>query len=140
MTDYRNDATRETKAEMARNDRLNNTLYGRGLLDAEQMNIGRFAKPPYSKSPLPEYPKLPESSPWSHDPVGDEAPLGLDISAVPEVGEAFEIAASLANSASDETISPDAGAKGPVDPVAHHPAVDPGPAPLQPKLLRRALR
>jgi len=36
------------------------------------------------------YPPLPETSPWASDPVGQEPPIGIDLSA-PVVGEGFEI-------------------------------------------------
>jgi hypothetical protein len=45
--------------------------------------------------PLVEYPALPSNSPWHHDPVPPEEPLGVDLSAAPIVGEPHEIAASL---------------------------------------------
>jgi hypothetical protein len=44
------------------------------------------------------YPALPPNSPWARDPVPDEPPIGIDISAAPVVGECHEITASLAES------------------------------------------
>ena len=58
---------------------------------------GRWAKPTQvsGKDPATLYPKLPTTSPWSNDPVPPEAPLGIDISEPPIVGESWEVEASL---------------------------------------------
>jgi hypothetical protein len=92
---FHNNASQATKREMLRQDKLNNTLYGRAQLEIEQLNTGRFAKANPSHSALPEYPKLPENSPWANDPVPPEEPLGIDVEATPVVGEAFEVQASI---------------------------------------------
>ena len=57
----------------------------------------------------PTYPRLPASSPWAErDPVPDEPPIDIDVSAMPIVGEPHEVAASLARSQSGEGIDPPA--------------------------------
>jgi len=134
---FRNNASQATKGEMLRQDKLNNTLYGRGLLELEQSNTGRFARLKSSKSPLPEYPPLPETSPWHHDPVGQEAPLGFSVENVAFCGDTVvELIASV------ESI-PDVGARPETEaPSASSPAhvLSPSPVPQNPKLLRRPLR
>jgi hypothetical protein len=47
------------------------------------------------KDPATLYPKLPTSSHWSNDPVPPEAPLGIDVTETPIVGESFEVEQSL---------------------------------------------
>jgi hypothetical protein len=42
-------------------------------------------------APVPQYPPLPQNSPWSNDPVPSEEPLGYSVHEHPVVGEAFEI-------------------------------------------------
>jgi hypothetical protein len=37
------------------------------------------------QSAVPKYPELPANSPWHHDPVPDEPPLGYAIDAMPEL-------------------------------------------------------
>jgi hypothetical protein len=44
---------------------------------------------------VPQYPRLPSSSPWSGDPVGVEPPLGIDVNFQEPCGEAFEVERSL---------------------------------------------
>ena len=52
--------------------------------------------------PLVEYPALPPNSPWARDPVPDEPPIGVDLSAAPIVGEPHEIATSLGKANLDD--------------------------------------
>jgi hypothetical protein len=49
------------------------------------------------------YPRLPEGSPWSHDPVPPEAPLGFSVEDVEPCGTSAEIAASLDRLGSGES-------------------------------------
>jgi hypothetical protein len=54
---------------------------------AEEMLLasGRFKDEVAAKVPtLPNYPKQPENSPWSNDPVGQEPPLGFKIDQMSE--------------------------------------------------------
>jgi hypothetical protein len=44
------------------------------------------------------YPRLPETSPWATEPVGQEPPLGLDVNAVEPCGTYFEIQQSIERS------------------------------------------
>jgi hypothetical protein len=44
---------------------------------------------------VPQYPRLPASSPWASDGVGVEQPLGIDVNAMEPTGNAHEIEAGL---------------------------------------------
>jgi hypothetical protein len=68
------------------------TYYGRAQLDLEAELGGRFARP---KPLVGEVPRQPEGSPWAHDPVGPEPPLGYSIDAMEPVGAPHEIERSL---------------------------------------------
>jgi hypothetical protein len=65
---------------------------------------GRFAvsdQPPrhvVGSTPAPRYPAGPN---WSADPTGVEPPLGVPIDQMEPVGEAFEVAKSLAEACDD---------------------------------------
>ncbi len=52
-------------------------------------NQGRFARAQGKPTMAVEYPRLPASSPWSHDPVPNEESLGFDINEVPDLGDAL---------------------------------------------------
>jgi hypothetical protein len=47
--------------------------------------------------PATMYPRQPEGSPWSGDPVPPEGPLGYEIHACEPVGEPHELRASIEN-------------------------------------------
>jgi hypothetical protein len=56
-----------------------------------------------------KYPRLPETSPWHHDPLPAEEPLGLDVNAMVPTGEPHEVQASidkLGGAPSDDMSSP----------------------------------
>jgi hypothetical protein len=59
-------------------------------------------------TPAANYPALPASSPWSHDGVGQEPPLGIEINAMEPVGEVFEVERSLAELAASNDAPIDA--------------------------------
>jgi|SRR5215813_5385385 len=63
------------------------TFFGRAIAEAQQ-GPGRFANAEHSMVTAagPTYPRLPASSPWSHDPVPAEPPLGFAIDAMPPLG------------------------------------------------------
>jgi hypothetical protein len=97
---FRNDTSQKERAEVLRNDRRNQTLHGRASSDLDLENSGRFAKPhAVIGVDAPDYPKLPASSPWHHDPVPPEEPIGVSIDAHEPVGEIGEIQASLDDTA-----------------------------------------
>jgi hypothetical protein len=52
---------------------------------------GRFAaiepRTIVGSAPTYQAPRQPEGSPWHHDPVPDEEPLGIDVTATPDIGE-----------------------------------------------------
>jgi hypothetical protein len=52
---------------------------------------GRFAT---LALPTVEVPRLPEGSPWHHDAVGVEPPLGFSVNAMEPVGEPHEVEAA----------------------------------------------
>jgi hypothetical protein len=87
MTDYRNNASQRERAEALRND----TLHSRQQAMSDLENSGRHARPYDGNWDGPHrYPRLPEASPWHHDPVPNEEPYGVDINEVPVVGEPHE--------------------------------------------------
>jgi hypothetical protein len=71
------------------------TYFSRAVAEAD-MAGGRFARIEASRvTGVPRVPALPVSSPWSHDPVPNEAPLGFCIDAIEPVGTAKEIEQSI---------------------------------------------
>ena len=74
------------------------TLLSRAQADYDLANVGRHARNITGSWDGPHrYPFLPETSPWSCEPVGLEPPLPYSVSEPPEpVGTAQEIQASLA--------------------------------------------
>jgi len=80
--------------QRVRND-LRNTLHGRASADLDLENTGRHAKHNTVVTGGADYPRLPEASPWHHDPVPPEAPLGIDVNALEPVGTEREVQASL---------------------------------------------
>jgi hypothetical protein len=74
------------------------TYHGQAQASIDDERGGRFA---YSgntttvtgASPV-SYPAQPAGSPWHHDPIGTEPPLGYSVDEQEPVGEPFEVAAS----------------------------------------------
>jgi hypothetical protein len=68
--------------DVKRQRKQGSTFKDFAIADAETPR-GRFNEPEkvtvIGSAPLPQYPELPESSPWHHDPVPDEPPLGYSI-------------------------------------------------------------
>jgi hypothetical protein len=101
-----NDATQREKQEVLRSeqklrkgDRQATTYHAQAMAGLDEPG-GRFAQARYvtGQEPGTNYPRLPESSPWSGDQVPPEEPLGVAIDAQEPVGEFFEVEASLAAS------------------------------------------
>jgi hypothetical protein len=97
----RTDATQREKEAIIRNDarvRSGSTFLDHTHSDDEG---GRYAKPTnvIGSAATAQYPKLPPSSPWHDDPVPPEGSLGFEINEVPIVGEAFEVAKGLGDTA-----------------------------------------
>jgi hypothetical protein len=69
--------------------KLEGTLLGRALAHREEAQGGRYVleggEPTIitGATAVPAVPALPASSPWSHDPVGNERPLRIDVNAMP---------------------------------------------------------
>jgi hypothetical protein len=91
-TDYEfnNDASQAEKRRVLRNDRANTFAGIQETIDAE--GSGRFSKhttdtgsQPYPRAALPAW----------HVQLPPEPPLGIDVNAVPVVGEHFEVEASI---------------------------------------------
>jgi hypothetical protein len=83
-SEFRNDATMEEKANVLKNDRANaSTLHQFASSETGEVG-GRWAKPTQVVGTgAPEYPRLPENSPWAQDDLlGPEPTLGYDINAV----------------------------------------------------------
>jgi hypothetical protein len=67
-SEFRNDATMEEKANVLKNDRANaSTLHQFASSETGEVG-GRWAKPTQVVGTgAPEYPRLPENSPWAQD-------------------------------------------------------------------------
>ncbi len=89
------------------------TYHTRTIADAQPG--GRFASVERSTVTAagPIYPRLPASSPWSHDPVPPEEPLGIDINEMPALGGMSACVASPAQAQPDRS----GGKSGPPSPV-----------------------
>jgi hypothetical protein len=75
-----------------------NTYLAHAQADADAAG-GRFAKVNATEvTGVPRYPTLPAGSPFHHDPVPPEPPLGQDVNAMQPVGTEAEIAQSVAAS------------------------------------------
>jgi hypothetical protein len=71
---------------------------------------GRFAKPSQSPDPAKLYPAQPPHSPWHHDPVPDEEPLGFSVEDMLPVGEPHEISAAAPPAVVSPVVRQDRGA------------------------------
>jgi hypothetical protein len=74
------------------------TYHGFAVAEASE-HRGRFAAineaVVVGHAAQPSYPRLPESSPWHHDPVGPEEPLGFSVNALePSATPAFLVEAT----------------------------------------------
>ncbi len=91
-------ATMAEKEQILRNDQRH-TFQSRAIAEADEVR-GRWAQinkaTVVGSSGAPQYPQLPEASPWHNDPVPHEEPLGHAIDAHEPVGEVGEIEKSLA--------------------------------------------
>ena len=101
MTEFKNDTDQQTRREV-----LRDTFLSRALAELDQAG-GRFQKQTPStfiaNNPASAYPRLPSSSSWSAPcPSGNEAPLGVDVNAVPDLG--FHEASPTPNSGEAPTV------------------------------------
>lgn len=95
---YHNDATQSERKAIVTSER--NTFLSRTEAELEEESGGRFKKNTRTTivgvNPASVYPRLPQSSPWASPcPSGNEAPLGVDVNAVPDLG--FSAAVSPTN-------------------------------------------
>src|SRR5262249_22556732 len=100
-----NDASQSERRAVLKNDRAAGTYFAFAAAEADAIR-GRFAAQSKARvvgsEPAVNYPALPADSPWCHDPVPDEMPIDVDVSAAPIVGEFHEVAASLGKANSDD--------------------------------------
>jgi hypothetical protein len=70
-------------------DKGGDTYYSRAIAEAETQGAGHFKKLTTTTvigRDAAQYPEQPSGSPWAADPVPAEAPLGVDVNAVPNCG------------------------------------------------------
>ncbi len=83
---------------VARNDQ--STLLDHARAHADDAAGGRFKKEMATEvTGVPQYPKLPATSPFAFDPVPPEEPLGFSVDDMVPVGTATEVEDSAASSA-----------------------------------------
>jgi hypothetical protein len=103
-----NESSQSERRAILRNEREVGTYQQFASSEAGAIG-GRFAAEAKTRvtgtTPVPQYPALSANSPWHHDPVPPEEPLGVDINAVEAVGTHAEIEKSLAESQSGEGIT-----------------------------------
>ena len=91
---FNNDATQAERRRILENDRKASTYSRVAQSEAEDLAGGRYAamgKPSVTGStPAIRYPAQPPNSPWHHDPLPPEPPLGIDVNAMEPVCEAHE--------------------------------------------------
>lgn len=75
-------------------ERRMRTYHGQATAGIEDDRGGRYAasgsSPTVTGSSPIRYPAQPAHSPWHHDPIGTEPPLGYSVEAQEPVGEVFE--------------------------------------------------
>ena len=89
---YDNSATQDERKAIVRND----TYFSRQSNAVDDAG-GRYAKltPNILTGQTQQVPRLPENSPWHHDPVPATQPLGFSVDAMEPVGTQAEIEASI---------------------------------------------
>ena len=75
-----------------------NTYFNRAQAEADAANAGRFATITATTvvASRAAVPHQPPGSPWHHDPVPAEPPLGFSINEMPVVGTPAEVARAAA--------------------------------------------
>jgi len=124
--DFINFGTQEEKVEQLRQERKLRTSDREPSTFHQMANLdlslgGRFSAGGYvaGSDPTTEYPRLPEGSPWGSGPqVPTEPPLGVSVEVVEPVGTPAEIAASIAELASE--VSAPATSSGSLPPAREH--------------------
>ena len=97
---YHNETSQADRLATHRNDerlRPGGTYHEIAASEADVAR-GRFTAHERSRvtgSSGPAYPQLHETSPWHHDPLPAEPPLGFSVEDQAPVGEAFEVERSL---------------------------------------------
>jgi hypothetical protein len=84
MAEYHNDATQVERRQALKAD----CYFNRAQTEVGSELGGRFKHlTTTSVTPVPQYPQQPPNSPFRQDPTGAEPPLGLDVNAMPGVGQ-----------------------------------------------------
>ncbi len=121
---YENETSQKLRREMLRNDR--STLLDHARAHADDAAGGRFKKEMATEvTGVPQYPRLPATSPFASDPVPPEEPLGFSVDDMVPVGTATEVEASIADEAA-------------MAPTESSPVVETEAASSAPSLRRRA--
>ena len=111
MIDDKGISQKERKAVLE-NDRLvkQGTYHSFAVGSVDDERPGRFSAVNRTSvtgaEPAQQYPRQPSTSPFASDPVPPEGPLGYNIDYVEPVGEAHEIASSLAASVAGDGDGP----------------------------------
>jgi hypothetical protein len=84
----------ERRRIMADDRRAKSTYHSQAIGSIDEERGGRYAtsgskQTVIGSSPI-AYPQQPSTSPWHHDPIGTEPPLGYSVDAIEPVGEVFE--------------------------------------------------
>jgi hypothetical protein len=97
---YQNESSQSDRRKTLENDRevRASTYLQQAQANVDEDRGGRYAATGSSPrvtgaSPI-SYPQQPSNSPWHHDPVGDEPPLGYSVEDHDAVGERHERAGS----------------------------------------------
>jgi hypothetical protein len=94
-----NQSTQREKEEVLRNerklksgDRQSTTYHAQAMAGLDEPG-GRFSEARYvsGSEPSTNMPRLPANSPWAHDPVPPEEPLGYSVNDLEPTGEAHEL-------------------------------------------------
>jgi hypothetical protein len=117
---YSQEASQAEKERLLREQRTAGTRVAYGNV-IDPPAGGRFAKPSQSPDPATLYPAQPPHSPWHHDPVPDEEPLGFSVEDMLPVGEPHEISAASSSPAAAGLSTEPANLAGSSDVVASPP-------------------
>jgi hypothetical protein len=101
---FNNDASQAERKRVIENDRKVSTFMAHAAANIDEDRGGRYAAVGSSPrvtgaSPI-SYPQQPSNSPWRHDPVPMEEPLGFSVEDHDPVGEPHELARDAADTPS----------------------------------------
>jgi hypothetical protein len=120
---FNNDASQAQRRKVLENDRKVSTYFQRAQADADLELGGRYAKVTETTvtgaTPGPIYPKQPPNSPWHHDPMPPEPPLGFSVNDLEPVGEPHERQAPAGDAASVASDDAAGGSAAAIEPKPH---------------------